>query len=597
MATEVEPGEPLEISDSLSSTEHLSIEDRMGNRLEQALKTENDFIILQAWVPACEQYESLQKYIPRIQFAKKRLDALEFFRSALNSGDYEKIVKSFDPVLNDYSPTIRPEEWQRLSEAVAFVFRSCSFGQGTDERWLQATLLRRFVDACRANDDEGIISAFHAIQDAGYVFLLQLTSQELDRVERAERRIGVRQKFQEALSNGYLRQIADAYVLVLKNDVTLVAEEQDQAELATRFVYTFNLHEKDDESLVTAEEDRELVSIYEEIDGSSHRQNLRLTVHEQERVQKAKQRIKDLEQVRTALKNGKPQDIFDTCASALLFNIRHLDTNEQEQLRLAKLYIETLRAQDNSTDHPAVVEVYNRIVASPCSNLFFFTPQEIPGVFSPQPGNIAQRGPTLQDEMMLIIIIAGQPVYNRQFQRTYRIKQQYLWLRLSQLQAKPNMLPTDIKQWIFSQKGVLEDIQSLGESEQKKISQQLCEDIADGYSMEKEINSLVRVDKDKAKERLDTIFDEFKQRDGFAYPAFLLTNHLTDKEVKETLALYARREFLAENLVKRHQHHIYSWLKNQRQNIAIEYPAQQALEEKEDGKGWNPLRLIDWFRT
>src|SRR5690348_13908275 len=199
----------------------------MRNRLERALKTGNDLLLVRAWMPECDQYESLAKYIPLVQNAKKRLEALENLRSALNSNDDEKIVKSFDPILNG-CPSILPQEWQRLGEAVAFVFRSCSFGQGVDERWLQATLLRRFVDSYRANDDEGIVSAFRAIQDAGYIFLLGLMPQELDRVDRAERRIVIRQKFQEALGKGYLRSIADIYVLILNNDVPLPQAEQDQ---------------------------------------------------------------------------------------------------------------------------------------------------------------------------------------------------------------------------------------------------------------------------------------------------------------------------------------------------------------------------------
>jgi hypothetical protein len=264
---------------------------------------------------------------------------------------------------------------------------------------------------------------------------------------------------------------------------------------------------------------------------------------------------------------------------------------------LAKLYVETWRAHGNSANHPALVEIYNKIVASPYRDLFFFTPLEIPGGSEKAPGSTMQRGPTPLDDAMLIITIAGRPVYNKQFQRTYRIKQQYLWLRLGQLQAKPNIVPNDVKRWIYSQKGVLEDIQSLGEAEQKTISQQICDDIADGISTEKEIDGLVRVERDKAKERLNILFEEFKQRDGFAYQTFLQTNRLTDKEVKDTLAIYARREFLAENLVKRNQHPIDTWLKNQRQSMVIEYPGQNTSEEKEDSRGWNPLRLIDWFRV
>ena len=72
MATEVEPGESPEARD-ISSTEPLSIEEK----LEQAIKTDNDYIIIRAWRSEYEQYEPAQRYIPRILAAQKRLAALE----------------------------------------------------------------------------------------------------------------------------------------------------------------------------------------------------------------------------------------------------------------------------------------------------------------------------------------------------------------------------------------------------------------------------------------------------------------------------------------------------------------------------------------
>jgi hypothetical protein len=581
VVTEVEPGETPEAWD-VSSTEPLSIEEK----LEQAIKTDNDHIIIRAWQAEYKQYEPAQRYIPRILEAQKRLAALEQLRNALKTNDDEEIVKSFDPILNGYPP-VRPAEWQRLSEAVTLIFRSCSFGQKIDERWLQATLLHRFVNACRANNDREIIITFQAIDNAGYTTILQLTEHEIDQVERAKRRIAVHQQFQEALSNGYLRQISDAYELVLKSDVKLSLQEELHAELVLRFVYAFKMHVKDDEALVAAEEDIELVSAYEAIETSSYKHTLHLTTREQERVQRARQRMVHLQQIRSALADGKLRKIVDACAAAPLFNENQLHADELAKLQLAKRYIEALQANGNWPNHPAVVEIYQEITASPYSQEFYFAPQEMPD--TPNKALWQDRLPP-QDEVKLIAIVDSIPIYNQQFQRVYLIKQQYIRLRQGQ-----SNLPRELWRWIQFQTRVLQDIQTLDESEQQKVSAQVLDDITNDFLIKKEISGLARLAVQELARRQQLLFADFKQRDGFSYHIFLQANHLVDEDVKEVLAIYARREFLTEDMLKRRQPPIDTWLKAQRQTLTISYPAEDTSEKQRGGKRRNPLKLIDWF--
>ncbi len=581
MATEVEPGESPEARD-LSSTEPLSIEEK----LEQAIKTDNDYIIIRAWRSEYEQYEPAQRYVPRILAAQKRLAALEQLRDALDTNDDEEIVKSFDPILNGY-PLIYPAEWQRLSEAVALIFRSCSFGHMVDERWLQATLLHRFVNACRANNDKDIIFAFQAINNADYTSTLQLTEQEIDRVERAKRRIAAHQQFQEALSNGHLKQISDAYESVLKNDVQLSLLEQQQAELAMRFVYALNTHAKDHEALLAAEEDIELVSAYEAIEKSPYKQAFHLTTREQERVQRARQRMVHLQQIRSALEDGKLRKIVDACAAAPLFNENQLNANERAKLQLAKRYIEALQANGNWSNHPAVVEIYQEITTSSYSQEFFFAPQEMPD--TPNKALWQDRLPA-QDEVKLIATVDNIPIYNKQFQRVYLIKQQYIRLRQGQ-----SNIPREVARWIQFQTRVLQDIQTLSESEQQKVSAQVLDDIVNDFLLKKEISGLARPDVQELARRQQALFVNFKQRDGFSYHIFLQANQLTDEDVKEVLAIYVRREFLTEDMLKRRQPPIDTWLKAQRQTLVITYPEEDTSEKQRGGKRKNPLKLIDWF--
>ena len=434
-----------------------------------------------------------------------------------------------------------------------------------------------------ANNDEDIVSAFDAIEIARYGDILGLTDQEEDIVTRAKRRIEVRRLFREALSIGYLRPIAEANDQVLYYDVGLTLEEQEQADLATRFVYMFNAHEKDDKSFVTAEEDRELLRVYNEIEGSPYKQYLQLTDYEQGRIERTKQRMEETKRLQDALKAGKPQITFDIYEAAPLLNEKHLNADEQAQLQLVKRYVKAFRAH-GSANHPVVVGIYKEIAASPYIDRFFFTLQEMPGSseITPDHEDIRPDGSTSPDAARPIVTIAGVPIYNRQFQRVYLVKQQYIRLRQGQWQRTPNSLD-NVQRWILFQQGTLQDLQSLSEAEQQKISQQVLNDIVDDFLTQKEINSLPLAEKAKVKQQVYVLYEEFKQRDGFLYQDFLKTDQFTDDDVRETLAIFARREFLTDNLINRNQS-IDAWLtlQRQKQNLVIQYAGQDTFEEGGD---------------
>jgi hypothetical protein len=595
LTAELEYEGTLEVPDNTSLTQPLSLEDQMSARIKRAIKSDNDVAIVSAWKPEYEQQEELRPYIQRVELAKQRCVALEQFRLALESNDYTTIVRNFDPVLNAYS-SIQPMEWQRLNEAVAFVFRSCIFGQGIDERWLQAVLLRHFVNACRVEDDTAIIATFQALQDAGYIQILDITSQEKDRVERAKRRTSLRQQFQAVLHNGLLKEIADAYdKLIVRNGIALTTGEQQQAEWAVRFVYALKAHERGDESLVTPQEDKDLLAVFEEIHATTGEHHLQFTEYEQKRMKRAQQRIIALQSIRTALQIGRLQEIFEVWTSVPLLNENHLRADEQARLRYAIRYIKALQIHGNSPNHPDVIDIFKDIKSSPYSNQIFFPPAQIPDSLGKAPDKSQPGGITAQEEISIVAIVNGVPVYYKQFWQVYLVKQQYILLRQEQGKTNPRQLH-HIRRWIQSQKSVTQDIQSISEEERRKISEQVLYDIADDFSMKKDISGLPQEDMVAIEKMSNKLFDDFKQRGGFFYQQFLQTYQLTGEEIKAILALYGRREFLAEDLPKRNQGSIDSWLKSQRGKLSIEYPSQDIPEEAKESKRLGRLLWpFDWF--
>jgi hypothetical protein len=144
----------------------------------------------------------------------------------------------------------------------------------------------------------------------------------------------------------------------------------------------------------------------------------------------------------------------------------------------------------------------------------------------------------------------------------------------------------------------MQELHTLDVIEQQKIARQVLDDILDGFSTKKEIDSLIREDRRKVEQKLNTLYNEFTRREGFQYQDFLHLYGLTDEDVNFVLAMYVRREFLSEDLLKRTKSSIDAWLVNKRQSLKIEYSEQDQPEERKSGEGWSfrsLLRIIDWF--
>jgi len=148
-------------------------------RLEKAIQTDDDELIIAAWAPILENYPPAQHHRPRKEKAEKRLVALRRFEKAVTTDDDELIIKDYDASLLDRYHKVKESDLQRLELA---------------RKRIEA--LGRIRDALSTTNDERlIVGAYDKILD-GYPKLRQ---DEREKIERALRCVAMPELIRKAI--------------------------------------------------------------------------------------------------------------------------------------------------------------------------------------------------------------------------------------------------------------------------------------------------------------------------------------------------------------------------------------------------------------
>lgn len=148
---------------------------QMLEQLAGAIRSDDDEQIAGSWLPLLEQYEPAQRYRQRVQRAQQRVQALETFRTALNTQTMQLVVTAYDPMLLDACKNVTGIERQLLL-----------YAQG-------------FVQAYNADDDDMLLLAEAALQEPLAVQFFQLSSQEQQRLALASQRGAALETFRRTL--------------------------------------------------------------------------------------------------------------------------------------------------------------------------------------------------------------------------------------------------------------------------------------------------------------------------------------------------------------------------------------------------------------
>lgn len=235
-------------------------------KLENAIQTDDDELIIAAWVPILESYPPAQRHRPRKEKAEKRLAALRRFEKAVATDDDELIIKEYDPSLLDHYPKVKESDRQRLELA---------------RKRLEA--LNRIRDALSTKDERLIAGAYDKILD-GYP---KLRPEEHEQIELALRCVAMPALLREAIRLDDDQEIVRVYDrsllrpwMDLKPEeiqrITLAQQRQmalqafrealktDDDELIVT-VYEIHRHLLDGYALITPEERRRLAEARERL--------------------------------------------------------------------------------------------------------------------------------------------------------------------------------------------------------------------------------------------------------------------------------------------------------------------------------------------
>ncbi len=522
---------------------------RKMNELDRAISANNDEQIIRAW-GFLEEYEPARRFQMRVEYAKKRIAALKRFRTALQINDHDQIVKSYDRILNK-CPDILPEEWQQLSEAILDFFSGCNLEWAAGK---PLDLLLRFMNAYyREDNDEAITTVYADIQNINIDTRFGFTKKEMERIQLAQRRVAARQSLLKALGDGSIQSIVAVYDTQLHADKTgLTQDEQETVELAKSFKIAYD-----------ADDYLAIVKYADAIRDSSHRQSFKFTEQESLRIQQARKEKKQLEEFQAALKSRGLEHIDETYTPALEHD-NHVKSDEHERAILARRFVAAFRKNDRR----AVIAVYNQVMASPYKNAFTFSPKEWDFIYTVP----APSGPS---SGLTIVIINGYAISYAQFVRIHTVKKAYLHLRSHQMLRNLNTVLPSVRDWVRSQRALIE------QSDSPALTTMTLRDIENDFAIQNEIKkgefeTVMKADELDVDDQLNKLYQdltEFVQLipDGTIFQGFIRSVPI--EEVRTALAIYVRRELLAEYWSRQARHiTIDEWLNRRKKDLYIIYP-------------------------
>lgn len=323
-------------------------------KLEVAIRQNDDAQIIALWVAPLDSYASAQQHLARVRRAKERVALLTDFRQAYQRDNDDQIVSTYElieqaPDRNSFSLTA--QEMQRVALAqrrktalvalrVALQTKNIQRIVGAYDQELENSknitpvekervrLAQALYRAYHLDDDDALVAVADTIQRSPFGSGLVLTEQERLRVELARQRVQALTDFRTALASKRVSQIAAASSDELARSKRTTADEREIMQQARAFVQAY---QNDD--------DDEIVTIWQTIQSARYHAQLELTPQEEQRVKLAGQRKQALSQFRlTCYRSRKAHEIV-SAYSTLLDDSKSVTKEEREKLDAARRYI------------------------------------------------------------------------------------------------------------------------------------------------------------------------------------------------------------------------------------------------------------------
>lgn len=279
--------------------------------LEQALLSDNDEIIANAWIASLlDAYGPAQVHQPRIMQAKQTMQALQNFHTVLQRGKIQEIIAAYDPLLHS-SKVLTKEERRHI------------------------LICQHFARAYQDDSDQALNAVYYEIQSLPSGNLFQFTQEEDHRLKLAQRRLAALTKFRKALASNRILQLVSAYDEVLNTSQDVTQAERSQLQIARDFAQAYN----DDN-------DQEIISISATIQQSSAYQKLVFTQQERDRITLAKKRQELWKKLQLALATKHLEQIADAY-DPLLQQMKNISSEMRGVLQQAKEFILAYRDDDD----------------------------------------------------------------------------------------------------------------------------------------------------------------------------------------------------------------------------------------------------------
>lgn len=395
------------------------------SELREAIACGDDEAIVRAWLPLLEQYGPAQSYRERVELARRRLEALARLRQAIaQRSSLGEILASYEAVLDGCSALTERErllitEGRRFRQALqerhekellAAAANLISLYGSTilnAQEQAQVRAARERYEAARAwaearrsgevsalaavyerlqrcdlslppeeemigcqaarfcalladpeADDKALLAAYEALALGPVGAQLSFSAEQRTRAELAERRLAALARLRMALRSRRLRAVAEADDPLLEEGTVLTPEERERLSLARRF-YT----------ALAAGDDATLVMLSEQLDQEATAEDgLLLTSEERALLTRARQRQRCYSRFLSTLHSRQPR-LIAAAADPLLQEVR-LSQDERELLELAQEFVAAYE------DDQRLLDFYERLLSSPHSAFFQFSPEE-----------------------------------------------------------------------------------------------------------------------------------------------------------------------------------------------------------------------------
>ncbi len=381
----------------------------------------------------------------------------------------------------------------------------------------------RFLEAYQNDEDDAILRTFEAIEAARshYPDLPPFSEREARRIAQAQTRRQALQKLQQALSNGSVEQIEQAYDPKLIDEKSLTPDQLKRVELAQQLMKAYR--DADDEEVVATHQ--QILADYPTF--------FTFTPQQQQQVSAARQRRNALAQFRVALESWNLSQIVRTY-DPVLDHDKALTKDQRQILVLARTFVEAFHANDDA----AIVAANEKIKNSPYRQQIALTQRERDRIV------LAEAGMNTQEMARKLVVasVKGTEFSLEQVRKACTVKEPYINYRISLLQQQaPSPVEDEAMQELDLRIAHLKmeiDPQQLAHF----ALEDLIEDVLIRERIDEEKQKGASLDDFDVNSQFLAFFDAFEKQAVADYDTFLTSNRLDEDDVQKILLLLLRRE-------------------------------------------------------